>query len=461
MNSLRGSENRTRLIAVWSIALGIMGLVGMFAYWRLRLAHQVNRRFEQIKTAGLPANPAQLDKWYTAVPDAENAALGLTQAFALMRTYPDRRSNDVTGFSFPPRGQSLTTEQKELLTGYIELNSAALAKALEAVKLPRSRYPVDLSKGTETLMPHLRPIRGLAELAREKAAMVSEAGNPAEATSAIILILGLARTLEEEPILISQIARIRLLQTATATLESALAWNPLSGQVLNDLAVAFAIAEKTNLMARALVGERASFVPYFRMSYAQLRRFSKMDDEGTDPRPPWPSSDQKPGVLRLSGFFERDLRLWLETFDGAIRLASLPPPESLAATNYFQRASTNSFKHYCFLSAILLPMFSRLAVTEAESFAHLRLAGIALAVEQFRLTKGRLPENLTDLAPQFLSHLPTDPFDGAPLRFRRLPKGYVIYSVDLDRQDDGGREKPEHKKSGDQASYDLTFTVER
>jgi hypothetical protein len=34
--------------------------------------------------------------------------------------------------------------------------------------------------------------------------------------------------------------------------------------------------------------------------------------------------------------------------------------------------------------------------------------------------------------------VPTDPFDGRPLRYRRLADGVVVYSVGDDRADDGG-----------------------
>ena len=98
---------------------------------------------------------------------------------------------------------------------------------------------------------------------------------------------------------------------------------------------------------------------------------------------------------------------------------------------------------------------------EADSLADVRLARAALAVERFRLARGRLPEHLAELAPQFLFATPVDPFDGAPLRYRRLAKGYLIYSVDRDGHDDGGREKPPGWKPTDKTPYDITFTVER
>lgn len=54
------------------------------------------------------------------------------------------------------------------------------------------------------------------------------------------------------------------------------------------------------------------------------------------------------------------------------------------------------------------------------------------------------------------------PTSGAELNaYHRLAKGYVIYSIGQDGQDDGGREKPADWKSSDKTTCDITFTVER
>ena len=46
--------------------------------------------------------------------------------------------------------------------------------------------------------------------------------------------------------------------------------------------------------------------------------------------------------------------------------------------------------------------------------------------------------------------MPDDPFNGRPLRYKKLVKGYAVYSVGEDGKDDGGDEKK-----------DVTFVVER
>jgi hypothetical protein len=74
-----------------------------------------------------------------------------------------------------------------------------------------------------------------------------------------------------------------------------------------------------------------------------------------------------------------------------------------------------------------------------------RCAVAAVAAERYRLRHGTWPASLAALVPEFLRQVPADPYDGQPLRYRRLPDGVLIYSVSTDGQDDGGtinRENP-------------------
>ena len=81
-------------------------------------------------------------------------------------------------------------------------------------------------------------------------------------------------------------------------------------------------------------------------------------------------------------------------------------------------------------------------------------------MERFRIAHdGKLPSALAELVPQYLAAVPTDPFDGKPLRFRPLAKGFVVYSLGEDGDDDGGRpRKSGQKVAGD---FDVTFRIER
>jgi len=54
--------------------------------------------------------------------------------------------------------------------------------------------------------------------------------------------------------------------------------------------------------------------------------------------------------------------------------------------------------------------------------------------------------------------VPVDPFDGRPIRYRRTDPGYLLYSVDTDGQDHGGRERSDAQQG---EPYDWCFIVTR
>ena len=74
-----------------------------------------------------------------------------------------------------------------------------------------------------------------------------------------------------------------------------------------------------------------------------------------------------------------------------------------------------------------------------RALANDKLAETACALERFHLANRAYPPTLAELTPQFLANIPSDFMDGQPLRYRRLDDHkFVLYSVGLDRKDDGG-----------------------
>ena len=95
-----------------------------------------------------------------------------------------------------------------------------------------------------------------------------------------------------------------------------------------------------------------------------------------------------------------------------------------------------------------------------KGFSRTRAAIVAIALERWRLAHaGQLPASLFELVPDYLPAVPADPYDDQPLRYRKLPRGYVVYSIGPDFTDDGGKEQSAERKEGE--PYDITFTVER
>jgi len=405
--------------------------------WRWQLTRDINDHLGTLRAAGLPASGEELNGWYPTVPDAENAALVMTQAFALLQTYPAGRSNEIVRMKLPPHGQSLTSEQRELLTGYVDMNSEAIAKASEAVTQPRSRYPVDFAPAERTLLPHLSRLRDLARLNKFRGVLAFDSDRADQGVTSITDVLDLARTLDMEPNVISQLVRISIITMAKETLERGLTKTAFEQWQLDEVAERLAAADNTNFLVRALIGERATDI-------TTIERFRL-----------------KAGWHWWGLLFACDECYYLDVMESNIRLAGLAPPGCLAAADGFAKTECETKFRLNFFPSLFLPSMSNVVVKMVTASAYERTAVTALGIERFRLANGRSPEKLEEIVPEFLPALPNDPFDGKPMRFRRLAKGYVVYSIGNDRHDDGGREKPLKPKSADATNYDLTFTVER
>jgi hypothetical protein len=267
--------------------------------------------------------------------------------------------------------------------------------------------------------------------------------------------------LDNEPVVISKLVRIAILNMAEKALERRLNAGNLTDAEMKHLGELFAESAKTNQIANGLIGERAIFMQYFRMSYAEWKRLSNSGLDNSSSQDGPPLQGPQPFIFKFTGLFEREQRFYLQTMETFISFAENCPKNFSQITNLQEQIwRPIGHNHYIILS-MLMPAVGMASEKEINGLAQVRTAQAALAVERFRLAHGRLPENLNELVPQFLSTVPSDPFDGAPLRYHRLAKGYVIYSVGSDGHDDGGREKPADWKSSDKTTYDITFTVER
>ena len=442
------------------VVIALLVLVLPLGAWRMYLAHVINEQLAEIRAGGLPVNGEELNRWYAAVPDNQNAALVLTRAFEFRRVYPDSRSNLIFNFKLPKRGETLSPEQAELLKGYIAINETRLKKADEALKLPASRYPIDCSQLMNTLLPHLAWLDEIAELHQFAAVLALESDSASSASSNIVTMLALARTLDHEPLLVSQLARLKLVKLAFSTFERRASAGAFSSVEVANLAAAFGQTHTTNKGARALIGERAMTIPYFRMTRAEAARINPPKDRD-DSRKDSPVPYNGPAILKLIGYYELDYGSYLIAMNKAIALMSNSPPDNLRASGYLGRVGEASTERQRTLSGLFLSAYAGIPWRENEGTANQRLALAALAVESFRNETGRPPESLEELAPKFFKEVPEDPFTGLELKYRRTERGYVIYSVGPDRADNGGLGKADKKQSDDKQSYDITFTVER
>jgi hypothetical protein len=88
------------------------------------------------------------------------------------------------------------------------------------------------------------------------------------------------------------------------------------------------------------------------------------------------------------------------------------------------------------LTKMFAPAVGKVGQACRRKSAQVRCLMALVAVERYRLNHGNWPASLEVV--EFLDAIPLDPFDGKPLRYKRLIDGVVVYSVGVDGVDDGG-----------------------
>ena len=106
------------------------------------------------------------------------------------------------------------------------------------------------------------------------------------------------------------------------------------------------------------------------------------------------------------------------------------------------------------LGRVVLPSVSRLSELKNRTVMRFELMKLAWALAAFRAEKGSYPAELDELEGDYLPEIPQDIFSGRPLVYQRTEDSYLLYSVGIDGDDDGG------VGGGKQGADDIVVRVE-
>jgi hypothetical protein len=407
---------------------------------------------DAIRAAGYPVTCAELDKWYSIPNDVENAAEVILDATLYYAAPNKPELMPVVGQAERPgRTEPLSEETRQLIGQYLAQNNRALELLGKAASIEHSRYPIDLSAGFAARMPYLREIRDVARLLLLDALWHADNNEGESAVEAVVSIFGVARTLAKEPLIISQLFRFTCESIGVSAIERVVNRTELNNEQLAKLNETFAQGEDESGLLRGLVGERC-------VVFEALR-----DPGGVGPQVLGVSRSMGLlyGAYRTMGLTDKEASIYLDLMDGVFDALRLPEHERIKAAQTITAEWLEVPRIYVMLH-MLMPPHSRMFQVSLNNVARLRTVRVGLGIERYRLANGKLPENLAELVPAYLDTVSKDPFDGQELRYKRLEKGYVVYSIGRDLSDDGGTELlPRSKRTGGKENWDVTFIVER
>jgi len=421
----------------WHIALAtLIMLVGLISLYLVVRKNKVEGRVQALRAAGYPTTFAELAEYRKLPEGAENAAEVYTRAFAAFVAPVEEANVPLLGKAkLPDRGTPLSEPMAKAISTCLASNQQCLALLHEAAGIEHCHYDWDYRQ----FMSQAQDWRHCAQLLKLAAIYHAHRGGTDAALACMNDGLQLSDSLGREPALISHLVRIAGIGVALSGLEYSLSLTAFTDQQLREIGEALARTGGTLDLTEVLVTERCFMIEACR-----------------DPSRLGPSGQSIP-VRMFPGMRGTWLADTLDYMEDCIEAAKLPPMERLKRF----RQIRDEIQQLSFLHVMIKmtgPAMTRVAELDLRARAHLDLARTALAIERYRLATGKVPEQLEELVPQYLEQVPVDPFDGRPIRYRRTDPGYLLYSVDTDGQDHGGRERSDAQQG---EPYDWCFIVTR
>jgi hypothetical protein len=435
-------RKRKLLLPILAGVVVLLLVAGGFAYWKFFGDSGPIVKVVTPAEPGLPNTLAELNTWYAELPEGQNAATFFLKGFEAMQiTDADRNSKDLPLIgkgTLPALGSPLSPRTKAAIAALTQRNKVALENFQKGATIEQSRYPMDLNQGYDTLLPHVGKVKQAAQFGELTSLLLADSKQLQSAADVLLTSLASAQSLKYEPLLISQLVRVSCLAIAKTNLEQVVNLVALPSAELNRLATAFAKAESDEssgtAFTRTTAGERASCLAVFDLPPDKLEVMLKKMSGGrpTESGESGGGAVQNLAIKKLTRNLKSQRAFVEETFNRSIVMRKQSFPERLKTDEYFTsrmaEAKTNDFQ-FCLM---LMPALGKQTSREAGGLATLRVAQTAIALERFRAANNRYPTTLVELAPAFLPAAPQDPFDGEPLRYKKIGDGYEVNSIGAD-----------------------------
>jgi hypothetical protein len=377
----------------------------------------------------------EMDAKRKLVADKENGGLRVLDAarlipagWAARPAFERLQEMHERGEPEPP--ELLDARRAAALRAELQRMRPAIRAARRLKDFPQGRYPLHWSDDfVGTLLPHLEHVRNVANLLTYDAWMRAQDGQPEGAWESSQAILNCARSLGDEPLLISVLVRLAVRQLALQAMERTLAQGHLSDAALARRQKLLQDEGSQPLLLVGLRGERAG-----------LDRLMANIEQGKVSQDRLGAFGGKPDLLQpFRDFFTGNTLRHNHAFavrflTEAIEIAKQPLHRQDAPLKELEATLGEAPP----LAGLVLPACLKVRMAFQRCQAQVRCALTAVAVERYQLAHHNWPKRLADLRPALLEKIPTDPYDGKPLRYRRLADGVVVYSIGPDRVDNGG-----------------------
>jgi hypothetical protein len=399
-------------------------------------ADSLPRETELARKEGIPLEPDDL-RPRPPVAASQNAATVYTPFFSAIERAAKGQQKLSAACADLAKGEA-TAEQLALVDQILAKVHEPLVEVASASKRPYCDFHYRYELGPALLFPEMAQAKTAAKLLIAKAHRLSDAGKLDESYEVLLAAERLGIHIGQCPSLIAALVEMSIDAMAMTEFAELLQKSSTSKSALD-------MADRT----LAAFGPPASLHHAFRgeviMGRVAIRSLHTLGDlkaigggesaseAGTGP--PIPSTI-------LKSFEASFIKRWRLIFE---QLPSEPADwegaDKVLSANDVEVEQDTSIANT--LNRVLFPTLTQCALAVGRQIANRNLAKTSLWLLREHLKSGRYPATLPNLGP-----ISTDPFDGKPLKYSLFGSGFKIYSIDRDREDNGGV-APKGNRKGD------------
>jgi hypothetical protein len=374
VQSCRSFLRRTRIGTL--AILGLIPLLLLFAGCRFWAYQQVEKRLSALEARGFPVTLDDLNSWDSQPGDPSAALLIASAGLALQTLAPEINLPQLSPLIGFGKWATPAAPLDRAVVIAMMADAALVWPMLEQLYQLRwedeARYPNDFTAGHEMPLPHLSAIRTAVQWLCFEAVLRAETGESQAAGESLLAAVAAAKTLENEPLIVSQSVRISSLAFICGTIERVLNRIRLSTPALADLIEALEAAESPDSLARALAGERCLGLDVFRWPAGRMFKGTLgQSDPGAHLETTFNASLVQ--WQRILGTWERDLAYYLDFMENYWQALARPYPERFSEAenleqSFGERLNRISASPIPFqgISSFLIPGVTSIARSEAD-----------------------------------------------------------------------------------------------
>jgi hypothetical protein len=411
---------------------------------------QLKEKLNELKARGEPVTYSDLAA--KPIPDSENGAVIYEKATKAINLQP---SDPLTEFF----SLQTTKNEKHLMIPKVRImvkrNEQALFLAKQASEKRRCIFKLDSSDPLYiAISPRGWKLEQISKLINARAYLSVADGRTDDAVKDVVLSLRVAQARSEEPTIIGFGSQRSQIDSSLDILRD-VDISPITPEQAKRIYEELSRISLQPSFLRALKGEKVQGISNF--DDARSRSWDIGCTLGWDPS--WIQLK----LLHMEQDVERFAWRPLSYKDEQIYLALSDKRMKLAGRSYREIAMMPNNgvdltgPGYAILTNYLSFNSSHLWCARDEAIAEIGLTQTAMALAVYKSRFGSYPNTLSELEKKVDLKIPDDVFSGKPFIYKRVGKGFLLYSVGWNLKDDGGRPKEQRKHGSDPNAFDIVW----